>query len=286
MSFSERFWKQMSVYWVGDVQGCDAPLGQLLAQVDFSASRDRLYVLGDLVNRGPDSLAVLRRLYNLGSSVQCVLGNHDLHLLAISAGARPPSKMDTLNEVLEASDKNVLLHWLRHQAVAIHEENVLMVHAGVLPQWSLTETMSLARELETILQGDASSDFFMNMYGNEPAQWTPSLEGMDRWRCALNAFTRLRFCSASGAMEFETKEGTAKAPAGFMPWFEVPNRQTADTTIAFGHWSTLGAIARDDVWALDTGCVWGGCLTALTRNHVKELPQRIEIKCPQYQAPF
>jgi bis(5'-nucleosyl)-tetraphosphatase (symmetrical) len=276
----------MSVYWVGDIQGCDAPLGQLLDQVGFSASRDRLYVLGDLVNRGPSSLAVLKRLYKMGSSVKCVLGNHDLHLLAISAGARPPGKMDTLNEILEAPDKADLLHWLRHQAIARHEENVLMVHAGVLPQWSLLETLALARELEGILQSEDANEFFMNMYGNEPAQWQPHLQGLDRWRCALNAFTRLRFCSPSGAMEFETKEGSAKAPEGYLPWFEIPGRQTANTTIAFGHWSTLGAVARSDVWALDTGCVWGGCLTALQRNDVRDVPQRIELKCPRYQTPF
>ena len=276
----------MSVYWVGDIQGCDAPLGQLLDQVDFSASRDRLYVLGDLVNRGPDSLAVLRRLSKLGSSVRCVLGNHDMHLLAIAAGARAPHRNDTLNDVLFAPDKVDLLQWLRHQSFAIYEENVLMVHAGVLPQWTLAETLALARELEDILQSDASSDFLMNMYGNEPPLWEPHLQGIARWRSTLNAFTRLRFCSPSGLLEFETKESSAQAPAGFMPWFDVPGRKTANTIIAFGHWSTLGAVARKDVWALDTGCVWGGCLTALQRDQVNDTPRHIEIKCPSYQKPF
>jgi bis(5'-nucleosyl)-tetraphosphatase (symmetrical) len=276
----------MSVYWVGDIQGCDAPLGQLLDHVGFSVSRDRLYVLGDLVNRGPSSLAVLRRLQDMGSSVQCVLGNHDLHLLALAHGARSPSKSDTLQDVLEAPDRNHLLNWLQHQSLALFEENVLMVHAGVLPQWSLSETLALARELENILQGDGAAEFWVNMYGNEPAQWQSDLQGMDRWRCALNAFTRLRFCSPSGHMEFKTKEGSAKAPAGYMPWFEVPGRQTADITIAFGHWSTLGAVNRHDVWALDTGCVWGGCLTALQRDHLSDPPRRIDIKCPSYQTPF
>ena len=276
----------MSVYWVGDIQGCDDPLGQLLDQVGFSASRDRLYVLGDLVNRGPSSLAVLRRLYKLGTSVQCVLGNHDLHLLALSAGARAPGASDTLQDIFQAPDKDTLLHWLKHQAIAIYQEDVLMVHAGVLPQWSLTETLSLAQELESILQSDQADAFFMQMYGNEPAQWQAQLQGMDRWRCALNAFTRLRFCSPTGAMEFETKENAAKAPQGYLPWFEVPQRQTANTTIAFGHWSTLGAVQRSDIWALDTGCVWGGCLTAIQRDHLHEAPRRIEIKCPSYQKPF
>jgi bis(5'-nucleosyl)-tetraphosphatase (symmetrical) len=276
----------MSVFWVGDIQGCDEPLGQMLDQVGFSASRDRLYVLGDLVNRGPSSLAVLRRLYSLGSSVQCVLGNHDLHLLALSAGARAPGASDTLNDILQAPDKGILLHWLKHQSIAIYQEDVLMVHAGVLPQWTLEETLTLARELENILQSDEADAFFMNMYGNEPAQWQAQLQGMARWRCALNAFTRLRFCSLTGAMEFATKENAAKAPQGYMPWFEVPQRLTANTTIAFGHWSTLGAVERQDIWALDTGCVWGGCLTALQRDHIGEAPKRIEIKCPSYQKPF
>jgi bis(5'-nucleosyl)-tetraphosphatase (symmetrical) len=276
----------MSVYWVGDIQGCDAPLGQLLDQIGFSASRDRLYVLGDLVNRGPASLAVLRRLSAMGNSVKCVLGNHDLHLLALNAGAKPAGKKDTLHEVLEAPDKPHLLTWLRHQSLALYEEEVLMVHAGVLPQWTLPKTLALAEEIQNILRSNDAQEFFMNMYGNQPRQWHDDLQSWDRWRCAVNAFTRLRFCSLAGQMEFETKEGAGKAPVGYMPWFEVPDRQTASTTIAFGHWSTLGAVQRPDVWALDTGCVWGGCLTAIQRNSPEDAPSRIEIKCPSYQTPF
>jgi bis(5'-nucleosyl)-tetraphosphatase (symmetrical) len=209
-----------------------------------------------------------------------------MHLLAIDAGARAPHKKDTLDEVLQAPDKDNLLNWLRHQSFAIYEEDVLMVHAGVLPQWSLATTLALSRELETILQNDAASYFLMNMYGNEPAQWEPHLQGLERWRSTLNAFTRLRFCSPTGQLEFETKENAAKAPAGFMPWFDVPGRQTANTVIAFGHWSTLGAVNRKDVWALDTGCVWGGCLTALQRDKVDDLPRHIQVKCASYQTPF
>jgi len=278
--------QNMAIYWIGDIQGCDAPLGQFIDQVGFSASRDRLYVLGDLVNRGPASLQVLRRLQNLGNSVQCVLGNHDMHLLALNAGAKKPSKSDTLNEVLMADDKEALLHWLRHQALAIYQEDVLMVHAGVLPQWSLEEAMSLAHELQEILRGPDVNDFLMQMYGNEPSLWLPNLTGIARWRCALNAFTRIRFCTPAGQMEFETKEGKAKAPPGYLPWFEVPHRKTSQTTIAFGHWSTLGAVQRSDVWALDTGCVWGGCLTGIQRNRPSDEPVRIEVKCPGYQKPF
>ncbi len=276
----------MSVYWVGDLQGCDEPLGRLLDDVGFSPSRDRLYVLGDLVNRGPSSLAVLRRLSKLGSSIECVLGNHDLHLLALAVGARQPSRTDTLTEILAAPDKLSLLDWLQHQSLAIYKEEVLMVHAGVLPQWSLQTTLELASEIEGVLRGPEASEFLMNMYGNEPDQWLPSLTGVDRLRCALNAFTRLRFCAPSGRMEFKVKENSANAPTGFMPWFEVPGRQTAGTRIAFGHWSTLGAVSRTDIWAMDTGCVWGGCLTAIQRDTVDATPRKIEIKCPSYQTPF
>ena len=276
----------MSVYWVGDLQGCDAPLGQLLDHLGFSPSRDHLYVLGDMVNRGPSSLLVLKRLIKLGASVECVLGNHDLHLLALAVGARLPSQTDTLEEILNADNKHELLEWLQHQPVAIYKHEVLMGHAGVLPQWTLDTTLALAHEIQQVLRGPDATEFFMNMYGNEPAQWNPNLTGLDRLRCALNAFTRLRFCSSSGLMEFKTKENSAKAPAGFLPWFEIPERKTIGTKIAFGHWSTLGAVARDDIWALDTGCVWGGCLTAIQRNTPQDVPRKIEIKCPPYQTPF
>jgi bis(5'-nucleosyl)-tetraphosphatase (symmetrical) len=276
----------MSVYWVGDLQGCDEPLGRLLDEVGFSPSRDRLFVLGDLVNRGPSSLAVLKRLSKMGNSIECVLGNHDMHLLALAAGARQPSRTDTLTEILEAPDRHALLNWLQHQSLALYKEDVLMVHAGVLPQWTLQTTLELASEIEAVLRGPDATEFFMNMYGNEPAQWAPDLKGWDRLRCALNAFTRLRFCATSGQMEFKVKENSAQAPEGYMPWFEVPARQTAGTRIAFGHWSTLGAVSRADIWAMDTGCVWGGCLTALQRDTVDATPRSIEIKCPPYQTPF
>jgi len=276
----------MSIYWVGDVQACDEPLGRLLDHVAFSPSRDQLYVLGDLVNRGPASLEVLRRLSQMGHSVKCVLGNHDLHLLALNAGARKPSHADTLDSVLTAPDKAHLLHWLSHQSLALYEHEVLMVHAGVLPQWTLAETLQLASDIEGTLQSLDAPDFYKVMYSNEPAQWRSDLTGTERLRCALNALTRMRFCSETGEMEFKTKEAAAKAPEGFLPWFDLPHRKTANIQIAFGHWSTLGAVNRPDVWALDTGCVWGGCLTALQRDKVSDLPRRIEIKCPSYQKPF
>ncbi len=274
----------MSVYWVGDVQGCDAPLGRLLDVLDFSPSRDLLFVLGDLVNRGPASERVLRRFMAMGTAVQCVLGNHDLHLLAVAAGARQPQALDTLQSVLHASDRTALLDWLRHQRMAIWDHEVLMVHAGVLPSWTVTQTLSLAAEVEAVLRGPDVVDFWHQMYGNRPAAWRDDLTGVDRLRVVVNALTRLRFCSAHGAMEFATKEGAQAAPPGFMPWFDVPGRQTAGVTVAFGHWSTLGALHRPHVWALDSGCVWGGCLSAM-RLSANGQTERIQVECPPAQQP-
>lgn len=274
----------MSIYWVGDIQGCNAPLGRLLEQVDFSPSRDTLYVLGDLVNRGPDSAGVLRRLMDLGTAVQCVLGNHDLHLLAVAAGAGRIKPKDTLDDILQAPDRTAMLDWLRHQRMAIQAHGVLMVHAGVLPGWSAQQTLALAAEVECVLRGPDLPDFLHQMYGNSPAAWRDDLMGMDRLRVIVNALTRLRFCSAYGVMEFAAKEGAHAAPEGFMPWFDVPERQTADVVVAFGHWSTLGGLQRPDVWALDTGCVWGGCLSAM-RMSEKGRHEVIQVKCEQAQQP-
>ena len=274
----------MASYWVGDIQGCDEPLGRLLEMIDFSPSRDRLVVLGDLINRGPSSLAVLRRLMALDGSVQCVLGNHDLHGLAVASGIRRSGSTDTLNEVLQASDRAACLAWLRQQALALWSDGVLSVHAGVLPSWSVTQTLALAHEVEMVLQGPDWLDFLGQMYGNTPAAWHDDLQGVERLRVVVNALTRLRFCSPSGEMEFNTKEGASSAPTGFMPWFEVPGRRTAVITVAFGHWSTLKQPARSDVWALDSGCVWGGCLSAM-RLSPDGLHERLQVPCPQAQAP-
>lgn len=272
------------IYLVGDIQGCDAPLARLLHAIDFSPSRDRLYVLGDLVNRGPDSLAVLRRLQAMGDAAVSLLGNHDLHLLAVAHGVRLPHRLDTLAPILEAPDRDALLTWLRQQRLAAQAQGWLMVHAGVLPQWDAAQALALAAEVETMLRGPDLAGFLPLMYGNEPARWSDGLQGAERWRCVINALTRLRFCDAQGAMEFATKEGAGGAPAGFMPWFEVPGRRTAAQRVAFGHWSTLGLIDRPDLLALDTGCVWGGCLTAarLTAEGEREL---IQIPCPQALKP-
>ena len=258
----------MSLYCIGDLQGCNAPFQQLLRKIDFSPSRDTLYLLGDLVNRGPDSLALLRSLVALGDAAHCLLGNHDLHLLALGQGIRPPGRRDSLKNVLQAPDRPVLLDWLRHRSMALHCHGWLMVHAGVLPQWSITETMTLAAEVEQVLRGPNMNPFLTAMYGNLPAQWDDGLQGFDRLRVIVNALTRLRFCTAQGEMEFSSSEAASGAPQGYQPWFEVTGRATEGTPIAFGHWSTLliGSNRKPQLQrntlALDTGCVWGGCLTA------------------------
>ena len=284
----------MALYLIGDVQGCDDALARLLMHIDFSPSRDTLYLLGDLVNRGPNNAGVLRRLMALGSSAQCLLGNHDLHLLAVSRGVRQPNKQDTIQDVLSAPDSTALLHWLRHQHMALQVGHVLMVHAGVLPQWTARQTLALAREVEGLLRSDAWVQFMPQMYGGLPNVWRDDLVGADRLRVIVNALTRLRFCDAQGAMDFSVKESADKAPAHLMPWFDVPGRLTADVRIAFGHWSTVQTIARKDVLCLDDGCVWGGCLTAAklqlqdTAGDLHDAPawQRLHVTCPQTLNPL
>ncbi len=279
----------MALYMIGDVQGCDAALQRLLDTIDFSPSRDTLFLLGDLVNRGPDSAGVLRRMMRYGNAAQCLLGNHDLNLLAVASGARKTHRKDTLNPILDAPDRAAMLNWLRHQKMAIQlsraDKPLLMVHAGVLPGWTVEQCMALAQEVEVALQSSLAPDFLRAMYGNSPAQWNDSLSGMDRLRVIVNALTRLRFCTPQGEMEFETTEGAAGAPHGYMPWFEVPNRQTADATVAFGHWSTLGWLGRADLLSLDTGCVWGGCLSALQFNLQDASQQLVQVKCEAAQQP-
>jgi len=253
----------MALYLIGDVQGCDEALARLLTHIDFSPSRDTIYLLGDLVNRGPDNVGVLRRLMALGSSAQCILGNHDLHLLAVSQGVRAAHRQDTTADILNAPDRTTLLDWLRQQHMAMRVGQVLMVHAGVLPQWTPEQTLALAGEVEEVLRGDALATFLPQMYGGLPNQWHDDLQGADRLRVIVNALTRMRFCDTQGAMDFSVKESADQAPEGLMPWFEVPGRLTANVRVAFGHWSTLQQVNRPDVVCLDDGCVWGGCLSAM-----------------------
>jgi bis(5'-nucleosyl)-tetraphosphatase (symmetrical) len=261
--------KDMALYFIGDLQGCHEPLQRLLQRIDFSPSRDTLYLLGDLVNRGPDSLAVLRTVMQLGDAAQSLLGNHDLHLLTVGYGLRQQHKGDTLDAILQAPDRDALLDWVRHRSMALHVNGWLVVHAGVLPRWSTSRTLTLAAEVEQALRGEQVIDFLSNMYGNTPASWDDSLTGHDRLRVIVNVLTRLRFCTPQGAMEFKAKGSATAAPAGYLPWFDVPGRLTSDTPIAFGHWSTVGLdaperppVMRHNTLALDTGCVWGNCLTA------------------------
>jgi len=278
----------MAHYLIGDIQGCDHALQRLLDTLAYSPSRDTLYLLGDLVNRGPESAAVLRRLMGYGDAARCLLGNHDLHLLAIAQGIRRPHRSDTVDNILQAPDREALIHWVRHQPLAMHYEHagesLLMVHAGVLPSWDVAQTLALADEMASVLRSADWVDFLHRMYGNEPAQWRDDLQGDERLRVIVNALTRLRFCSADGVMEFETKEGAGSAPSGYMPWFEVPGRRTASITVAFGHWSTLGWLNRRDVYALDTGCVWGGPLSAL-RLVQAGAHELIQVPCEAAQTP-
>ncbi len=279
----------MAFYLIGDVQGCDEALQRLLDEIDFSPSRDTAVLLGDLVNRGPDSAAVLRRAQRMGASVQCLLGNHDLHLLGLAHGARRPGRKDSLDGVLHAPDRDAMLDWLRQQSMALHRRiggrDLLMVHAGVLPQWTLADALACAAEVEAVLRGPGLAAFLQAMYGNQPAQWLDGLNGYERLRAIVNALTRLRFCTPQGEMEFDSTDSAAQPPAGYLPWFDVPGRRTADATIAFGHWSTLGWLSRPDLISTDTGCVWGGCLSAARIGDTLDEREHIEVRCEQSQQP-
>jgi bis(5'-nucleosyl)-tetraphosphatase (symmetrical) len=264
-------------YLIGDVQGCCDALDRLLVKIDFSPSRDRVYVLGDLVNRGPQSLETLRRLRGFGTSATCLLGNHDLNLLAVAQGVRKPHRGDTLTEILEAPDRTEWLDWLRGRRMAVFEHGWLMLHAGVVPQWDRAQTLALAAEVEALLQGDGLADFLPQMYGDQPARWDDALVGAARWRFIVNVLTRVRFVTADGTLDLVTKDGVGAAPAGFKPWFEASGRRTADTPIAFGHWATLGLINRADLIALDTGCVWGRQLSAMRIDDGRR--ELIQVEC-------
>jgi bis(5'-nucleosyl)-tetraphosphatase (symmetrical) len=249
-------------YLIGDVQGCCTPLERLLEKIGFSRSRDHLYLLGDLVNRGPRSLDTLRLLHGLGDSASCLLGNHDLNLLAVAQGVRKTHRGDTIQEILDAPDRDAWLDWLRHQRMAIHEQGWLMVHAGVVPQWDVAETMQRAAEVEALLRGSELEQFLPAMYGDEPSRWSEALTGSERLRFIISVLTRTRFVAVDGTLDFVTKDGADGAPDGFYPWFDVPGRRTEGTPMAFGHWATLGLVDRPDLLALDTGCVWGRQLSA------------------------
>jgi len=272
----------MARWAIGDVQGCYAELKELLACIRYSADRDQLWFTGDLVNRGPQSLEALRLVRALGDNALTVLGNHDLHLLAIALAAQKQRKGDTLGDVLSAPDRAALLDWLLQRPLALYDSthNDLLVHAGVLPQWTVIQTLLLAQEVQTALRRDAPA-LLTKMYGDEPDQWRESLHGADRWRFAINVLSRLRFCTADGRVDLKQKGAPADAQRPWMPWFKAPARASADARVVFGHWSALGFYRGEGVVALDTGCVWGGALTALNLDDAQAEPVSVAAHGPR-----
>ena len=264
------------IYAIGDVQGCMPSLKSLIKKLPKDS---KMIFLGDLVNRGPDSLGALRQLKSLQEQgrAECILGNHDLHLLAIDAGLGKTKGLDTVDSILKAPDRAALMHWLRHRPMALSNGKVITVHAGILPQWDLQQTIECAQEVEKALRKKTYRDFLASMYGNSPNKWSNSLKGIERLRVITNALTRLRFCTPAGQMEFESKEGMESRPRGYIPWFKVPQRKTQNSLVYFGHWSTLGLIQQDNVIGLDTGCVWGGKLTAMEIPESGKNSKKLEI---------
>lgn len=253
----------MATYVIGDVQGCYEEFQQLIELIGFNSTRDKLWLVGDLVNRGPNSLILLRSIIKLGSAVIPVLGNHDLHLLLVAEGLTKQRSGDTLQAILDAPDRHDLLRWLRHQKLLYVDDEYALVHAGLLPSWDISQAVELAQEVETALCGGNFHEFLSHMYGNEPNLWHNDLTGYDRLRVIINAMTRLRICTPEGRMDFSYKGQLHSIPKGYLPWFEVPNRASRSTTIIFGHWSALDLQVRENLIALDTGCLWGGKLTAI-----------------------
>lgn len=279
----------MAIYCIGDVQGCNGALERLLAEIGYSPSRDCVYLLGDLVNRGPKSRKVLERCIRDEGSMFAILGNHDLHLIAHACGARKAGKRDTLEAIMESPRKAVLIDWLRRQPlmrrIQIGDDPLLMVHAGLLPQWTVAQALELAQEAEAVLRSADYTDFMHRMYGNQPDAWDDGLQGYERVRVIVNAMTRLRFCTPEGRMDFDCAESLAQAPQGLLPWFAVPGRASADTCITFGHWSTLGLYDDHHVLAMDTGCVWGGCLSAMRYGASLAQRELIQVACKAAQTP-
>lgn len=266
----------MSAYAIGDIQGCYQSLKSLLEKIHFDPQEDQLWLVGDLINRGPDSLATLRYLYSIRHAIKIVLGNHDLHFIAAHYGLRKKGKLDTLDELLAAPDCQLLVDWLAQQPLVYHDPTlqITMVHAGIPPHWSLSEALNYSAEVQSVLAGNQRQEFLASMYGNQPAIWSDDLQGMDRLRLITNYFTRMRFCSADGELELITKEDASAAPEGYAPWFSHAHRKTAGQALVFGHWAALqGKINLPNLYALDTGCVWGGSLTAM------DLVSRQRISC-------
>jgi len=253
----------MAIYAIGDIQGCYSELVKLLELISFDPAKDKLWLVGDLVNRGPDSLSVLRLIKSLDQAAVTVLGNHDLHLLAVAEGCAKLHRYDSLHDILAAPDRTELLAWLRRQRILYTQNNFVLVHAGLLPSWSISQAQRLAYEVETELKGAHYQDFLAHMYGNHPNYWNENLNGYDRLRVITNALTRMRICTPNGRMEFKFKGKIHDIPDGYLPWFEVPERSSTNTTVVCGHWSALGLRITANFIALDTGCLWGGSLTAI-----------------------
>lgn len=274
----------MAHYAIGDIQGCHAEFCELLDKLAFSPRHDTLWLVGDLVNRGPDSLAVLREVIALGASCEAVLGNHDFHLITVHAGIRRPHKGDTLDDVMAAPDRDELVAWLTARPLVVSNGTHTMVHAGFLPSWTVAEALARSAEVQAMLASPRARDFLEVLYGDEPRRWSDDLTGVDRLRVIVNTCTRLRFCRFDDTMEFKEKRGKDFRPSGFIPWFEQPARRSGGTTIVCGHWSTLGLMLADDVLMLDSGCVWGGELTAIS------LPDRrlvqVRSRAPRVAKPF
>ena len=267
----------MSTYVIGDVQGCYDQLRRLLDRIEFDPVRDALWFVGDLVNRGPQSRQVVRFVKSLGEASVTVLGNHDLALLVVAEDIAKPHATDTFHDILTASDRDELLHWLRHQKLIHAAGRAVMVHAGLLPQWSVQQAAALALEVEDALRGDGYHEFLVHLYGNHPVRWRDDLSGYDRLRVIVNAMTRMRLATGDGTMEFRHKAAPVGGPAGYVPWYDVPGRASRDAWVIFGHWAALGLLVREDVICLDSGCVWGRALTALRL----EDRQVMQCDCPE-----
>jgi bis(5'-nucleosyl)-tetraphosphatase (symmetrical) len=255
----------VTLYAIGDIQGCAAAFDALLEKIEFAPERDHLWLVGDLVNRGPDSLGVLRRVMALEASVTAVLGNHDLHLLATAAGVRSPGAQDTFQDILAAPDRETLIAWLRQRPLIHHDPSArrLLVHAGIPPHWSAEEACAQADAVSLALRAVDWQRALAQMYGSEPRKWSDTLSEQDRHRYTINALTRMRYCERDGRLDFSETGPPGSQPAHLVPWFDVPARRARDVHIIFGHWAALGSVRRPDVTALDSGCVWGGALTAL-----------------------
>ena len=270
----------MATIAIGDVQGCYDQLMRLLERAGYDDARDVLWFVGDLVNRGPQSAQTVRFVKKLGARQVTVLGNHDLALLVIAAGIKKPHRGDTYDELLAAPDREELLHWLRHQKMMHAGEGYAMVHAGLLPQWSVARALALAQDVEFALQGPDYREFLANMYGNEPVRWRDELAGYDRLRVIVNAMSRMRLVTADGSMEFSHKIGLANLPAGYLPWYDAPGRASRGDRVIFGHWAALGLLLREDVVCLDSGCVWGRALSALRLEDRRVY----QLECPELEG--